>query len=102
MITPGEEVSVAKQCELAAVSRATVYAHQRQKPVDELDLLHSRLIDEEYTLHPFLGSRKMVAFLKTRGHIVIRKPVQRLMWVMGLAIIAPGLGTSRTHRRVSR
>ena len=35
-ITHGEEVSVAKQCELAAVSRATVYAHQRPKPVDKL------------------------------------------------------------------
>ena len=96
-MTHGEEVSVAKQCELAAVSRATVYAHQRPKPVDELDLLHSRLIDEEYTLHPFLGSRKMVAFLKTRGHIVNRKRVQRLMRAMGLAAIAPGPNTSRTH-----
>lgn len=96
-ITHGEEVSVAKQCELAAVSRATVYAHQRPKPVDKLDLLHSRLIDEEYTLHPFLGSRKMMAFLKTRGHIVNRKRVQRLMRAMGLAAIAPGPNTSRTH-----
>ena len=96
-ITHGEEVSVAKQCELAAVSRSTVYAHQRPKPVDKLDLLHSRLIDEEYTLHPFLGSRKMMAFLKTRGHIVNRKRVQRLMRAMGLAAIAPGPNTSRTH-----
>ncbi len=84
-MTHGEEVSVAKQCELAAVSRATVYAHQRPKPVDGLDLLHSRLIDEEYMLHPFLGSRKMVAFLKARGHIVNRKRAQRLMRAMGLA-----------------
>jgi putative transposase len=53
--------------------------------MDELDLLHSRLIDEEYTFHPFFGSRKMVAFLKTRGHIVHRKRVQHLMWAMGLA-----------------
>ena len=65
--------------------------------MDELDLLHSRLIDEEYTLHPFLGSRKMVAFLKTRGHIVNRKRVQRLMRAMGLAAIVPGPNTNRTH-----
>lgn len=96
-VTHGEVVSVAQQCVLATVSRATVYAHQRPKPVDELDLLHSRLIDEEYTLHPFYGSRKMMVFLKTKGHIVNRKRVQRLMRAMGLAAIAPGPNTSHTH-----
>ena len=91
-------MSVAQQCVLAAVSRATVYAHQKPKPVDELDLLHSRLIDEEYTRHPFYGSRKMVVFLKTEGHIVNRKQrVQRLMQIMGLVAIAPGPNTSRPH-----
>ncbi|MBP7202123.1 MAG: hypothetical protein KBA32_02855, partial [Propionivibrio sp.] len=41
---------------------------QRPKTVDESDLLLSRLIDEEYTRHPFYGSRKMVIFLETVGH----------------------------------
>ena len=44
-----------------------------------IDLLHSRLIDEEYTKHPFYGTRTMVVFLKTAGHVVNRKRVQRLM-----------------------
>ena len=92
-ITHGDTVSMAQQCVLAAVSRATVYAHQKPKPVDELDLLHSRLIDEEYTRHPFYGSRKMVVFLKTEGHIVNRKRVQRLMRAMGLAAMVPGPNT---------
>ncbi len=96
-ITHGDTVSVAQQCVLAAVSRATVYARQKPKLVDELDLLHSRLIDEEYTRHPFYGSRKMVVFLKTEGHIVNRKRVQRLMRIMGLVAIAPGPNTSRAH-----
>ena len=96
-ITHGDAVSVAQQCVLATVSRATVYAHQELKPVDGLDLLHSRLIDEEYTRHPFYGSRKMVVFLKTEGHIVNRKRVQRLMQIMGLVAIAPGPNTSRPH-----
>ena len=90
-------MSVARQCVLAAVSRATVYAHQKLKPVDELDLFHSRLIDEEYTRHPFYASRKMVVFLKTEGQIVNRKRVQRLMRIMGLVAIAPGPNTSRPH-----
>ena len=96
-ITHGDAVSVTQQCVLATVSRATVYAHQKPKPVDELDLLHSRLIDEEYTRHPFYGSRKMVIFLKTEGHIVNRKRVRRLMRLMGLVAIAPGPNTSRAH-----
>ena len=61
---------------------------QRPKTVDESDLLLSRLIDEEYTRHPFYGSRKMVIFLETVGHIVNRKRVQRLMQQMGLAGMA--------------
>jgi len=46
VIDPSDTVAVVQQCVLAGVSRATVYAQQKPKPVDELDLLHSRLIDE--------------------------------------------------------
>ena len=84
-----------RQCVLAGVSRATVYAQQKPRLVDESDLLFSRLIDEEYTQHPFYGSRKMVIFLKTAGHTVNRKRVQGLMRKMGLAGMAPGPNTSR-------
>jgi putative transposase len=79
------------------VSRATVYAQQRPKPVDEGELLLCRLIDEEYTRHPFYGSRKMVLFLEKAGHMVNRKRVQRLMRRMGLASMAPGPNLSRPH-----
>jgi len=88
---------VTQQCVLAGVSRATVYAQQKPKPVDGSDLLFSRLIDEEYTRRPFYGSRKMVVFLKETGHSVNRKRVQRLMRQMGLAGMAPGPNTSRPH-----
>jgi putative transposase len=90
-------VAVVRQCVLAGVSRATVYAQQKPRLVDESDLLLSRLIDEEFTRHPFYGSRKMVVFLKTAGHIVNRKRVQRLMRRIGLAGMAPGPNTSRPH-----
>lgn len=65
--------------------------------VDEDDLLLSVLIDEEYTRRPFYGSRKMVVFLKTLGHPVNRKRVQRLMRQMSLVGMAPGPNTSRPH-----
>ena len=96
-IDTGDTVSVVRQCVLAGVSRATIYAQQKPRPIDESDLLFSRLIDEEYTLHPFYGSRKIVVFLKTAGHVVNRKRVQGLMRKMGLAGMAPGPNTSRPH-----
>ena len=96
-IDKGDAVAVVQQCVLAGVSRATVYAQQKPKPVDESDLLLSRLIDEQYTRRPFYGSRKIVVFLKEVGHSVNRKRVQRLMRQMGLAGMAPGPNTSRPH-----
>ena len=90
-------VAVTRQCVLVGVSRATHYAQQEFRLFDETDLLLSRLIDEEYTRHPFYGSRKMVIFLDKVGHSVNRKRVQRLMRQMGLAGMAPGPNTSRAH-----
>jgi len=84
-----------RQCELAGVSRATVYARRIPKPTCASDLELLRLIDEQYTRRPFYGSRKMVTFLQTLGHPVNRKRVQRLMRVLGLAGMTPGPHTSR-------
>lgn len=92
-----DEVSVVQQCSLAGVSRATVYAQQKPRSVDKSERVLSHLIDEEYTRHPFYGSRKMVVFLKGKGHTVNRKRVQRFMRQMGLAGMAPGPNTSRPH-----
>lgn len=64
---------------------------------DEEDLLILALIDAEYTRHPFYGSRKMVVYLRTTGHAVNRKRVQRLMRILGLAGMAPGPNTSLPH-----
>lgn len=92
------DVATTRQCELAGVSRATLYAHQAPKVVDTDDLLLSRLIDEEYTRHPFYGTRRMVVIVsKAVGYRVNRKRVQRLMRQMGLQGMAPGPNTSRAH-----
>ena len=90
-----------RQCELAGVPRATVYrrleAMVRQQQEDQEDNALRTLIDEEYTNRPFYGSRRMVVFLKGRGHRVNRKRVQRLMREMDLAGMAPGPATSKPH-----
>ena len=64
---------------------------------DETELLLLRLLDEEYTRHPFYGSRKMVFWLRAQGHCVNRKRVQRLMRILGLVAMAPSPNTSKKH-----
>lgn len=56
-----------------------------------------RLIDEEYTRHPFYGSRRMMAFLERQGYEVNRKRVQRLMALLGLEAIYPKPRISQGH-----
>jgi putative transposase len=93
-----DDLATTRQCELAGVSRATIYAHQQPKVACEDDLLLSRLIDEEYTCHPFYGTRRMVVIISAAvGYKVNRKRVQRLMRQMGLQGMAPGPNTSRAH-----
>ena len=99
-IDGAEDIPLSRQCELAEVSRATVYRRLTATiPPDANveDLLLCRLIDEEYTKRPFYGSRRMVVFLSRAGHIVNRKRVQGLMRSMGLAGMAPGPNTSKAH-----
>ena len=91
------DVTQMRQCVLAGVVRGTVYAQRKPKGVGEGDEVLKRLIDEEYTHHPFYGSRKMVVYLSRCGHRVNRKRAQRLMRSMCLAGMAPGPNTSWAH-----
>jgi len=55
-----------------------------------------RLIDAEYTRHPFYGSRNLRLYLTEQGYPVNRKRVQRLMHVMGIESLAPQKKTSQS------
>jgi putative transposase len=57
---------------IAGVSRTKVYVKRRAVVFIEIDEVLKRLIDEEYTQHPFYGSRKMVEHLFRCGHRVNR------------------------------
>lgn len=92
-----EGMPLARQCALAGVSRSAIYQAKKPRLPDEDDLFVKRLLDEEFTRHPFYGTRRMVAVLGVAGHKVNRKRVQRLMREMGLAGMAPGPNTSRAH-----
>ena len=47
-----------RQCVLASVVRATVYAQRKPKAAREGEVVLKRLIDEEYTRHPFYGAER--------------------------------------------
>ena len=96
-ISREDPLPLIRQCALAGVSRTTCYAHQPAPSVEAEEIMMLRLIDEEYTRHPFFGSRRMVGFLRERGLAVNRKRVQRLMQQLGLAGMAPGPHTSQPH-----
>ncbi|RXK79782.1 transposase, partial [Chlorobaculum sp. 24CR] len=93
----GEEpLPVSTQCQLVDVNRTSYYGKQGPYSPSDDDLL-MRLIEEEYALHPFYGSRRMRQILLKKGYIVNRKRVQRLMRQLGLAGMAPGPNTSKPH-----
>jgi putative transposase len=57
-----------------------------------------RLIDEEFLRHPFYGSKKMTAYLKSKGIYVNRKRIQSLMRLMGLESVDPKPNISRQRK----
>jgi putative transposase len=80
-------VSVRRQCELLGLNRSGVYYRPAAETPENLGLM--ALIDRQYTARPFYGSRRMTAWLRSQGHEVNRKRVQRLLGVMGLEAIHP-------------
>lgn len=96
MIEPGHNhLSIVRQCELLNLSRATYYRDTEWADESEENLNLMRLIDEEYTRHPFYGTRKMRDYLRRNGYQVNRKRIQRLMRKMSLKSVAPGPNTSK-------
>ncbi len=91
-----KKLSIAKQAELLGLNRSSYYF----KPAGESEqnLLLMNLIDEEYTEHPFYGSRKMTEWLRLEGHLVNRKRIQRLMRLMGLEAIYPKRNLSKANK----
>ncbi len=80
-------LSVSQQCELLGLSRSSYYYEPATETAENLALMAQ--IDQEYTAHPFLGSRRMTTWLRSVGHEINRKRVQRLMRLMGLEAVYP-------------
>ena len=87
-------ISVARQCCLLGFSRSSLY--YRPAPVSAENLAIMRLLDEEYTRHPFLGVIKLTNWLKRQGYPHVgKRRVRRLLRLMGLMAIFPGPNLSR-------
>lgn len=96
-------LSIARQCELIGLSRASYYRSLEitvgisTETPENLNLM--RLIDEEYTRHPFYGSRSICTYLRRQGYKINRKRVQRLMRLMGLVSVEPKPNTSKRNKQ---
>jgi putative transposase len=88
-----KKMPVIKQCQLLGLARSTWYYHPQ--PFSDEDLKLMELLDRQYTRYPFYGSRRLTAWLRSRGWLVNRKRVSRLMRLMGLEAIYPKPRLSR-------
>lgn len=77
------------------VSKGALYYEPR--PIDPYTLLLMDLIDAQHTKTPFYGSRRLAVYLKSVGHGVNRKRVQRLMKEMRIEAIYPKPKLSRRN-----
>jgi putative transposase len=93
LVDRGDRLSIRKQCVLLGVARSGVYRPPRPANDDDLGLM--RRIDELFTAWPFLGSRRMAAMLRSEGHAINRKRMQRLMRRMGIAALGPKPRTTK-------
>jgi len=101
MIGPGHpRLSIARQCELVAISRSGFYRRPAGETPLNLELM--RPIDAQFLEAPWYGSRQMARHLRREGYAVGRKRVRRLMAKMGLAPIyqRPRTGTPHPEHRV--
>jgi len=88
LVEPGNaRLTIGRQCELLGLSRSAYY-YRRQAESEE-DLLLLRLIDEEYTRHPFYGTRRLADWLGRQGQAVGRDRMRSLMRRLGIAAIYP-------------
>jgi len=88
-------LAVQRQCGLLGLARSSYYYQARGEDAENVRLM--RLIDEEFTRHPFYGSRRITAYLRRQGEFVNRKRIQRLMHVMGLEAVYPKPKLSQAH-----
>ena len=80
-----ESLSAAPQCALLAISRSGLYRRRAEVSEEDEELLG--LMQRQYPLTPYDGSRRMTVRLRSLGIRVNRKRARRLMRAMGLQAV---------------
>lgn len=75
------------QSDLLGLSRSSLYYEPR--PAGEREVSVKRRLDELYTEHPFLGSRKVEILLENEGIVISRHTIRRYRQEMGLETLYP-------------
>ena len=86
------ELPLSWQAEILSVSRSSLYYKERVPQSREVTVKHR--LDELYTEHPFLGSRKIAYLLEQEGISVGRHTIRRYRSEMGLETLFPKPKTS--------
>jgi putative transposase len=79
---PQNQIPLAWQADLLSLSRASLY--YRPRPLRDQEVRIKHRLDELYTAHPFLGSRKIVRILAGQDITVGRHTIRRFRQEMGL------------------
>jgi putative transposase len=96
MVEPSNDnLSIMVQCRLRSISRSGWYYDPKGQSLLNLRLM--RLIDEQFLLTPYYGSRQMARHLRRQGYCVGRHRIRRLMRIMGLRAIYQEPRTSQPH-----
>jgi len=95
VVAANVNLSITVQCRLLSISRSSWYYNLKGESLLNLALM--RLIDEQFLLTPYYGSRQMARHLRRQGYSVGRHRVRRLMRIMGLRAIYQEPRTSVPH-----
>lgn len=96
MVEPcNNNLSIRAQCSLLLISRSGWYYTPKGKSLLSLKLM--RLIDTQFLLTPYYGSRQMARHLRRQGYRIGRHRVRRLMRLIGIEAIYQKPRTSDPH-----
>jgi putative transposase len=98
-----EDLTVAKQCELCQVSRASFYRKKAAETnashgesQENLDIM--MILDKMHLEHPAWGYRMMTDYLRNNlGYVVNPKRTRRLMRLMDIMALFPGPNLSKRY-----
>lgn len=90
-----KNLSLRKQCKLLGLNRSNLYYKASSESDENLTLM--RILDEEYTRHPFKGVLRMEVYLRELGYHVNTKRARRLLRLMGLEAIYPKKNLSKSN-----